>query len=87
MDVPDLTTPAQPGVVAQIQAHAVSARLSDLQKETLVQAASVNKKLPAGIRLKQRIKSINDPIIANAYVKHVARAAVATRGSKKVGSK
>jgi phospholipase C len=87
MDVPDLATQAQPGVLAQIQAHAVPTKLSDLQKETLVQAASVNKKLPVGLQLKQRINSINDPVIANAYVKHVARAAIATRGSKKADSK
>jgi phospholipase C len=87
MDVPDLTTPAQAGVVAQIQASAVAPRLSDLQKETLLQAASVNAKLPAGVQLKQRIKSINDPIMANAYVKHVMATAIASRGTKNGGSK
>lgn len=85
MEVPNFAAPAQPGVLAQLQAHAVPAQLSDLQKEHLLQASSVNAKLPPQFQLKQRIEHINDPVIASAYVKHVMKAAIATRGGDGTG--
>lgn len=82
---PRMNTPTFPGASAPIplmRAHADAisvSRLSDLQQEHLIQAAHVNSKLPPHLQLRQDIQHIQDPVIANSYVKHVAQSVIAAK--------
>ena len=83
MEMLEFGAAPEAAVLRSVHGMTETAKLSDLQKEHLIQASSVNANLPAELQLRQRAEQIQDPVMAHAYVKHVAKAAIAARGDQK----